>query len=407
MSAAAAHSVLARTDGHRDSVLKRNQVETEMPYRTLCVLSLAIVFSAAPAVRADDSLVEHQRWVTSICFSGDGAKLLTGGGQSLLYRPGDVLIWNVADGKQVAKLEGHSACVWAVDATADATTAVSAAYDGEVIVWDVVKAAPRHKIEHAGWVRCLAIAPDGKHFAFGGEDGKVALHKLDSGEQVRVIEAHGSTVMDLAFSPDGAQLATASTDKTAKVFNVADGKEIAKLEGHEDAVWAVAFSPKNDGLATAGADRKVRLWSPDWKQTGTLEGHRDWVSDLAYSADGEKLISVDHGRAIRIWNLADKKVIKDVSGKSSVWAVAVAGNGKVAVGSHKDSIRLWDLASGQELLRNPEDHAGPTPPPPPKPEPPKEEEKKEDGAKKDDAEKKDAEKEAAEKKEDGKKDGEK
>jgi len=369
-----------------------------MMYRAIRLAAIASVLIAFPTSvltaadpPAKSTLATHDRWVTSVCFSADGATMATAGGQSLLYRPGDVIVWDAKSGAQKAKLEGHSSCVWSVAISDDASTLVSASYSGEIIVWDVAKKIARKKLKHKGWVRSVDILPDGSQFAFAGEDGTVSIRKTADGSEVKNIKAHESTIFQVTFSPDGQHIATASADKTAKAFAVADGTEKAKLEGHGDAVWSVAYSPDGKQLATAGADRKIRIFDEKWKEAKVLEGHRDWVSQVAFSADGASLVSVDQGNAIRFWKLADKSLVKDVSGKSSVWCVAISPQGTVVAGSHKDSIRLWNLASGTELMRDAKDHAPKTPPPPPRPKPIKVEPEKKEPAKKD-APKKDAKK---------------
>ncbi len=68
-------------------------------------VALTLFVSCASIFAADDpapTLATHDRWVTALAFSPDGKTLATVGGQSLLYRPGDVQLWEVASGKHVA-----------------------------------------------------------------------------------------------------------------------------------------------------------------------------------------------------------------------------------------------------------------------------------------------------------------
>ena len=65
------------------------------------------------------SIAESKRWVIASDFTRDGSLLLTAGGESLLYRPGDVVVWKAADGARVGELAGHPTAVWAVKVSAD------------------------------------------------------------------------------------------------------------------------------------------------------------------------------------------------------------------------------------------------------------------------------------------------
>ena len=243
---------------------------------------------AAAAIAADETpptIAAHERWVTSVAFLADGA-LASAGGESLQFRPGDVLLWNSKTGRQTVRLgeDAHPTNVWSLAASRDGKTLVTTGYDGKVIVWDVEKREARASLEqHKGWVRSSAISPDGKHFATGGEDGAAIVWSLgDEVKEAKTIKAHETAVYSLAFSPDGKTLATASTDKTAKLWDWQSDAEPVKLEGHGDAVWGVDFSPNGKRIATCSADRTIKFWGGDGKLQATLEGHKDWVSDIAF-----------------------------------------------------------------------------------------------------------------------------
>ena len=79
--------------------------------------------AAAPAKDEATALAKYDRWVTSLGFSPANNLLVTAGGQSLQYRPGDVKIWEATSGKLVASFEGHSSNVWSVAISADGKNA--------------------------------------------------------------------------------------------------------------------------------------------------------------------------------------------------------------------------------------------------------------------------------------------
>ncbi|MBM4021939.1 MAG: hypothetical protein FJ284_06830, partial [Planctomycetes bacterium] len=84
---------------------------------------------AAPAAAAPTpaaTLSDFKRWVIAADYASDGQLLLTAGGESLLYRPGDVVAWKAADGARVADFAGHPTAVWAVDISTDGKLAATA-----------------------------------------------------------------------------------------------------------------------------------------------------------------------------------------------------------------------------------------------------------------------------------------
>src|SRR5688572_11943521 len=320
---------------------------------TVCLIVLGHI-----AVYGQDAptLAKQSRWVTSAAFIKDGSQLATGGGESLLYRAGDVKIWDAKTGSQVASLEGQPTIVWSLAASPDGKTLITSGYDGKIIVWNVVDKKPQQTIEKKGWIRRLALSPDGKNFASAMEDGSVILFETDGAKELKTFKAHEAAVYDVAFSPDGATMASCSTDKTAKLWDwkAEMPTEKAKLEGHGDAVWAVAWA-KDGSLASASADRKIKLWTAEGKEDATLEGHKDWVSDIAFSPDGNMLASASHDRTARLWDVKEKKEIASLGPHASTcWSVTFSPDGSIlAVGTHNAGVRLWNIASKAEVFPAP------------------------------------------------------
>ena len=338
------------------------------PSRFLSVpMSVVLVVFALRAVAADPpapaaTLNALGRWVIAADFAADGATLATAGGESLLYRPGDVVVWK-ADGTRVGDLTGHPTAVWAVKISRDGKLAATAGYDGLVKLWDYPARTLKSDLKkHKGWVRSLDFSPDGTKLATAGEDGTVVVWQTADGSEAKSITAHAGPVTAIEFSPDGGTLATGGGDKIVKLWDAANGTEKGKLEGHGDAVWSVTFSPDGAKLATAAADRTVKLWSiADKKELATLKGHKDWVTSVAFSSDGGRLASGSLDGAIKLWdgNAAGEQE-GPAAEKSSVWCVTFAPDGKqLLVGTH----------SGAKLVAVPAAKLLPPPPPPPAPAP--------------------------------------
>lgn len=340
-----------------------------MPLRSIRVAALLVLSVAVRAAGAADAppvaatLGELGRWVIAADFAKDGSTLVTAGGESLLYRPGDVVVWK-PDGTRVGDLAGHPTTVWAVRISPDGSRAATAGYDGLVKLWNYPERTLTSDLKkHRGWVRSLDFSPDGTTLATAGEDGTVILWDTATASETKTIAAHAAPVTAVRFSPDGGTLASGGGDKIVKLWSVADGTEKVKLDGHGDAIWAITYSPDGSKLATAGADRSIKLWSTaDSKELATLKGHTDWVTSLAFSADGTRMVSGSLDGAVKLWDVNAKGEQEGPPAeKSSVWCVAFAPDGaRLFVGTH----------AGGKLVSVPAPKLLPPPPPPPSAPPP-------------------------------------
>ena len=126
------------------------------------ILAAGLLAMLATATFAADPapIAKHERWVTSLVFSPDGNLLITAGGESLQYRPGDVKLWDARTGAAAASLEGHPSNVWDVAISSDGSKLVTSGYDGKAIVWSVAEKKPLVTVEkRKGWCRGVAFTP--------------------------------------------------------------------------------------------------------------------------------------------------------------------------------------------------------------------------------------------------------
>ncbi|MBA4191241.1 MAG: hypothetical protein C0467_24940 [Planctomycetaceae bacterium] len=146
-------------------------------------------------------------------------------------------------------------------------TFISGDYHGNLIWWqgDAESPKPIRTVEaHKGWIRAVAVSPDGTTLASCGNDNAVRLWKTEDGSLIRSLEGHGSHVYNCAFHPDGTRLASCDLKGIVKDWNlktgVADRELDAKILTKYDPTFmadiggarAIAFSPDGTKLGCAG-----------------------------------------------------------------------------------------------------------------------------------------------------------
>ena len=128
---------------------------------------------------------------------------------------------------------------------------------------------------------------------------------------------------------------------------------------------AILFSPKvsiirNLFLRNITWVRISAGLEENWDSTlQTLEGHSAWVTSVAFSPDGSKLASGSRDQTVRVWDVASGQAEQTLEGHSD-WVTSVAfspDGSKLASGSDDRTVRVWDVASGQ-VEQTLESHAG-------------------------------------------------
>ena len=81
----------------------------------------------------------------------------------------------------------------------------------------------------------------------------------------------------------------------------------------------------------------------------TLEGHADWVRSVSFSPDGTLLASGSKDNTIRLWDVSSGQLKAILEGHAGwINSVSFSPDGTLlASGSKDNTIRLWDVASGQ------------------------------------------------------------
>src|SRR5262249_41436225 len=126
----------------------------------------------------------------------------------------------------------------------------------------------------------------------------------------------------------------------------------------QELVSAIAMSPDSQLIATAGRDR-ILLWdAASGNHRNRIEKKMGQVMNLAFTPDGATLISgSETDGKIHIWDVATGTQRQLLDARNFLLrTIALSHDGKfVAAGTCLNTVRVWNLATGQELLA---DYAG-------------------------------------------------
>ena len=260
------------------------------------------------------TLKGHSAPISSVAFSPDGQRIVTGSGDQTAK------VWEAASGRELLTLKGHSNAIRSVAFSPDGQRIVTGSWDQTAKVWEA--ASGRELLTLKGHSECDLVCglfpgrPADCHRQLGSDGQGVG-----GGQRPRTAHAQGAqrsrlglwpfprtasglspavrigrprcgrrpaagncsrsrgTAMRLCLWPfprTASGLSPAVEDQTAKVWEAASGRELLTLKGHSDAIKSVAFSPDGQRIVTGSEDETAKVWeAASGRELLTLKGHSD------------------------------------------------------------------------------------------------------------------------------------
>jgi len=287
-------------------------------------------------------------WVCAVAFAPDGHSILTGSWNNT------ATIWDLVAGREARRVQGSDA-IEAIAFSPDSRSFVTGGAFGDRIVrlWDVATGKELRRFPAYAPQGSLAFSPDGGLLISNGENSTALIQAVRTGREVMRLRIPSNSIGAAAFSPDGRVAVTGSGDHTARIWDLATGAEIHSLNGHSENVNSVAFSPDGRAVLTGSADGTVRLWDAGTgTETRRIDTHTLRINSAVFSPDGHRILIGCQDKAAIIWDIASNREVLRLDGHGTfVSSVAFSADGRFALtGGPDGSAKIWDSDTGRLLL---------------------------------------------------------
>lgn len=200
---------------------------------------------------------------------------------------------------------------------------------------------------------CLSFSADSQFLAAGGQDGRVRIWRVNSGELIADLDNQRVWVDKLAWSPNCNQLAF-SMGRYVQIWNADDNVVEVTLNFDSSSILDLAWHPVVKYLAVSGY-QGVKVWNgEDWDEDPHILSVPSATGAIAWSPQGQYLAcgNTDNTLIVNEWGYSEPWVMQGFPGKvrELAWSDKTNSLGApLLAASSSRGISIWERDADENI----------------------------------------------------------
>ena len=298
----------------------------------------------------------------SVIFNNDGGLILTTEGGLGLENP-RITLWEFAKEHKIRTYMSKLPSVKSITFSKGGEYLYSANFDGTVNKWEINKGKMNQLINGDKSYKSLIVLDNyGENVLYKRLDHSFSLVNTNTGEEIKIISPalndSSSLINASVLSRDGSLLVTKDSNNQLTVMNINKSSE-TKTFNNKHQISSMAISPDNRYLLAGGSNNVLNIY--DLKKGlpaktmggGSMAayflGYDNSIISIAISPNN-KYAAIANLNSIRLYNIATGEIELQYSISDYIKCLAFNHESKYLVSGNSDGVlKIWDLFSGKVI----------------------------------------------------------
>lgn len=198
----------------------------------------------------------HQRGIQTLNFSPDGKKIASVG------KDGQIRIWNTAGGHPIASIVQVGINFYGAEFMPSGTL-VSATLEGAIYMFDgkTFKSIVSLPTPNKTGINSVTLNLDGTSAIAAARDGRLLVYDLKKRQRTSGVTAHSDWAINAITSPNGRILVSSSNDMTVKFWDMKTLKPLFGLDQMSPIGAPMSFTGSGKYFVTANAGDALQVYA--------------------------------------------------------------------------------------------------------------------------------------------------